>query len=342
MYRPFAVVLVQLLLLSMALSMALPATATTLPVVRVAALKFGTVNWELDVIRRHALDARHGFKLEVVELISHNGSAVSLQGGASDVIVTDWLWVARQFEAQRYYHYFPYSTAAGELLVPGDSDLVTLDDIEGKTLGVAGSSEDKTWLLFRAYTREVAGYDLADTVDEHFATPPLLNGLMQAGRLEAILTYWHYAAALKAQGYRSVLSLQDVLKQFGMVEPVPILGWVFKRDWGQANPALVNAFLAASYEAKSLLLNSDEEWQALRPSMHDMDQPLFEELRQGYRRGVPRHFSDGDKAAIDRVARIVATGRPPAPSSQSAENILPEEIFWQRFPADIFTANDER
>lgn len=342
MYRPFAVVLVQLLLLSMALSMALPATATTLPVVRVAALKFGTVNWELDVIRRHALDARHGFKLEVVELISHNGSAVSLQGGASDVIVTDWLWVARQFEAQRYYHYFPYSTAAGELLVPGDSDLVTLGDIEGKTLGVAGSSEDKTWLLFRAYTREVAGYDLADTVDEHFATPPLLNGLMQAGRLEAILTYWHYAAALKAQGYRSVLSLEDVLKQFGMVEPVPILGWVFKRDWGQANPALVNAFLAASYEAKSLLLNSDEEWQALRPSMHDMDQPLFEELRQGYRRGVPRHFSDGDKAAIDRVARIVATGRPPAPSSQSAENSLPEEIFWQRFPADIFTANDER
>ena len=338
MYRPLAVVVLQLLLLSLAL----PATATTVPVVRVAALKFGTVNWELDVIRRHALDARHGFKLEVVELISHNGSAVSLQGGATDVIVTDWLWVARQYDAQRYYHYFPYSTAAGELLVPGNSDFITLGDIAGKSLGVAGSSEDKTWLLFRAYSREMGGYDLADTVDEHFATPPLLNGLMQSGRLEAILTYWHYAAALKAQGYRSLLSLEDVLKQFGMVEPVPILGWVFKRDWGQANPALVNAFLAASYEAKSLLLNSDEEWQALRPSMHAMDQPLFEELRQGYRRGVPRHFSESDIAAIDRVARIVATGRPPVPASQSAQALLPEEIFWRGFAPDIFTASDDR
>ena len=117
---------------------------------------------------------------------------------------------------------------------------------------------------------------------------------------------------------------------------------MFKRDWGQANPELVNAFLAASYEAKSLLLNSDEEWQALRPSMHDMDQPLFEELRHGYRRGVPRHFSESDIAAIDRVARIVATGRPPAPASQSAQAMLPEEIFWRRFTPDIFTASDDR
>lgn len=338
MNRPLAVFLVQVLLLSMVL----PARGAPLPVVRVAALKFGTVNWELDVIRRNQLDLRHGFELEVVELISHNGSAVSLQGGATDVIVTDWLWVARQHESQRYYHYFPYSTAAGELLVPGESNLVTLEDLAGKTLGVAGGSEDKTWLLFRAHTREFGGYDLAERVDEHFATPPLLNGLVQSGRLEAILTYWHFAAALKAQGYRSLLSLEEVLTQFGMDEPVPILGWVFKRDWGQANPALVNGFLAASYEAKSLLLNSDEEWEALRPRMYETDQSLFEELRRGYRRGVPRRFTDDDIAAIDRVAHIVATGKPASPSSQSVGETLPQEIFWQQFSPDILAAGYEK
>ena len=47
---------------------AMPAMAEPLPVVRIGVLKFGTVNWELDVIRRHGLDRQHGFALEPTEL----------------------------------------------------------------------------------------------------------------------------------------------------------------------------------------------------------------------------------------------------------------------------------
>ena len=42
------------------------------------------------------LDNKNNFDLEIVELASKNAAAVALQGGAVDMIVTDWFWVSRQ------------------------------------------------------------------------------------------------------------------------------------------------------------------------------------------------------------------------------------------------------
>src|SRR3979411_3119174 len=72
---------VSLLLVVLAWLAAVPARAESLPVVRIGVLKFGTVNWELDVIRRHKLDRAHGFALEPTELAGKDGAAVALQGG---------------------------------------------------------------------------------------------------------------------------------------------------------------------------------------------------------------------------------------------------------------------
>jgi hypothetical protein len=64
--------------------------------VRVGALKFGTVNWELDVVRSHGLATREGVDLQVVPLASKGATNVAVQGGAVDLIVSDWIWVSRQ------------------------------------------------------------------------------------------------------------------------------------------------------------------------------------------------------------------------------------------------------
>src|SRR5579859_5132256 len=74
---------------AMAALAGLPARAADLPVVRVGVLKFGTVSWELDVLRRHGLDRAHGIVVEPLELAGKDGAAVALQGGAVDVILTD-------------------------------------------------------------------------------------------------------------------------------------------------------------------------------------------------------------------------------------------------------------
>lgn len=168
------------------------------PAVRVGALRFGTVNWELDVIDTHGLAAARGVVIEVVALASNSATQVALQGGAADVIVSDWIWVSRQRAAGHDYTFVPYSLAVGSLMVRPDAELQNLSDLEGKRLGVAGGPLDKSWLLLRAYTRHALGVDLAKLVEPNFAAPPLLNQLLLSGRLPAALTFWHYAAQLEA------------------------------------------------------------------------------------------------------------------------------------------------
>ncbi len=60
--------LVSFFLLAGALAVNGPAGAGGLAKVRAGVLTFGTVNWELDVIRHHGLDRKEGVELEVVGL----------------------------------------------------------------------------------------------------------------------------------------------------------------------------------------------------------------------------------------------------------------------------------
>ncbi|MFD2435791.1 hypothetical protein [Modicisalibacter luteus] len=46
-------------------------------------LKFGTVNWELQVVQEHALAEKRGIQIEVLPLASENALAVALQGAVS-------------------------------------------------------------------------------------------------------------------------------------------------------------------------------------------------------------------------------------------------------------------
>ena len=93
-------------------------TAYGAPVLRISVLKFGTVNWELDVIRHHKLDKKYGFRLDVTELAGTMATKVALQGGSADMIVTDWLWVTRQRMNGFDFTFSPFSSATGALIVP--------------------------------------------------------------------------------------------------------------------------------------------------------------------------------------------------------------------------------
>src|SRR5262245_23843364 len=82
-----------------------PATAGT---IKLGVLKFGTVNWELDVIKANGFDKAEGLDLEVVELANTGATTVALQAGAVDVIVTDWLWVTRQRADGARFTFVPF------------------------------------------------------------------------------------------------------------------------------------------------------------------------------------------------------------------------------------------
>ncbi|MGB5734027.1 MAG: ABC transporter substrate-binding protein, partial [Thiohalocapsa sp.] len=273
--------------------------------VRVGLLKFGTVNWEMAVVQDEGLDRKHGVEVEVTELASTNAVNVALQGGAVDLIVGDWIWVNRQRAEGRAFSFFPYSLAVGGLYARPDAGIDTLAALKGRKLGIAGGPVDKSWLLLQARARS-QGWDIAAEVEPVFGAPPLLNQFMLAGDLPAVLNYWHFGARLRAQGMRELIRVPDLLRELGVTQPVPMLGWVFAADWAERNPVAIRGFLAASYEAKRRLASDDALWQALRARTKAEDDATLVLLRDGYRGGIPANLTANGEPAAAEVFGILA------------------------------------
>lgn len=147
--RAFRTVILPIALITMPLF----SFSDELPTVRVGVLKFGTINWEMDVIKRHQLDQKAGVSLEVVPLASKNASSVALQGNAVDIILSDWVWVSRQRASGKTYTISPTSATAGGIYAASDIPMKSPCDVAGKKLGIAGGSVDKTG----CFTRPIAG-----------------------------------------------------------------------------------------------------------------------------------------------------------------------------------------
>ncbi|MGF1610582.1 MAG: ABC transporter substrate-binding protein, partial [Kiloniellales bacterium] len=249
---------------------------------RVGVLQFGTVSWGFDVVKTHGLDQAEGCEMEVRPFANNGATAVALQAGAVDMIVNDWIWVARQRAEGQGYSFVPYSTALGALMVPAGSAIAgpaDLANLRGKRLGIAGGPLDKSWLLLRALGRERFGIDLADEVEAVYAAPPLLNEQILAGRLEAVLTYWHYAARLDAAGLGRVQDVAGMARELGIGSEVPLVGYVFDEAWAAGHRESLLACFRALRAANHLLAESDAEWQRLRPLMRAEDEATFRALR---------------------------------------------------------------
>src|SRR5262250_2467733 len=105
--------------------------------IRIAAQKTGTLAWELDIIKAHGLDRQADLDIQVVELASTEAGKIALRSGSADLIVSDWLWVARERALGAKLLFYPYSSAVGAVMVKADSPLRQLDDLRGKVLAVA-------------------------------------------------------------------------------------------------------------------------------------------------------------------------------------------------------------
>ncbi len=276
------------------------------PTVRIGVLQFGTVGWELDVIKNHHLDEKERIKIEEVPLASKNATAVALQGGAVDVMVTDWIWVSRQRSSGLDYVFYPHSVVAGGVVVRPDSGIVSLTDLRGKKIGIAGGPVDKSWLLLRAYAKKTLGEDLAASVQPVYGAPPLLNELMLKGELPAVLTFWSFEARLKAKGMRQLFAIPDILRALGAAHEVPVIGWVFSEAWAKQHPDAIKGLLRASREAKQILATSDAEWTRLRPLMEAEDDATFTALRDSYREGIPKAPPAEDAASSRAVFAAMA------------------------------------
>ena len=306
---------------------ALPAVAAqqqSLGTMKVGVLKFGTVNWELDVIKHHRLDEKEGFTLEIQPFGGNDAADVALMGDAVNAIVEDWLWVSRQRADGVPVTWIPYSSSIGAVMVKADGPVRTLADLKGRKLGVAGGAIDKGWLLLQAYARDRAGIDLAKDAEPVYGAPPLLTEKLKSGELDAVLNYWNFSARLEAEGYRRLVEGGTVQEAFGAPATTPQLGYIFKQAFADENPALVEAFARASRGAKAVMKASDEEWRRLRPVTRAETDEVQAAFMRRYREGIVESWGEKErKAAADLYLvlaklggeKLVGKGRELAPGT---------------------------
>ncbi|WP_412555560.1 ABC transporter substrate-binding protein [Shimia sp. MIT1388] len=294
------------------------------PVLRASVLKFGTVNWELNTIKHHGFDAANGFDLEVQGVAGGSAAKVAFQGGEADVIVSDWLWVARQRAAGHDYVFIPYSKAVGGVMVGKDSSAQSLADLKGQKIGIAGGPLDKSWLILQAYAAKTHGVDLEADTEQVFAAPPLIFKSALSGEVGAAINFWHFLAKMEASGMRKLVDVSQAASELGLDPNTPLLGYVVKGDLVRDNPDLVNGLAAASRSAKELLASDDAEWDRLRDKMKAKSDAQFEALKAGFRAGIPAPGPVDEAAAARMLELMVELG---GEDLMGKADALPEGTF---------------
>jgi NitT/TauT family transport system substrate-binding protein len=272
----------------------------------VTTLKFGTVNWLLDTLAAEGLDEREGVQIVRQELASTQALTIALQAGDADLAVSDWPWAMRRRIDGEPFLFAPYSSALGSLMVGKDSKIEKLADLKGKKLGVAGGPLDKSWLLLRARAHAEVGGDIATMLEPVFGAPPLLSEQLRMGRVDAVLTYWNFAARLDAGGYRRLVDVSDIMVALGITPPPPLVGFVFRETMLASAESEVAGFFRAVAAANDILKSSDAAWERLRPSMQVKSDAEFTRLRDYFRAGVPAPWGEADLAAAQKLYGLLA------------------------------------
>ncbi|MGH6858082.1 MAG: ABC transporter substrate-binding protein [Methylocella sp.] len=293
---------------------------------RLGVQKTGTFAWELAIINERGLDRKAGLDLEVTELASPEAAKIALMGGAADMILGDWLWVARQRNLDRRLVFAPYSTALGAVMVPAASPIEDLAGLKGKNIAVAGGPLDKSWLLLQALAKE-SGQDIAAQANIIYGAPTLLYQKAANGELDATLNYWNFCVALESRGFRRLIGMDEVERRLGAKGPVAMVGYVFSEEFARTHAAALSQFFKIAAEARDILTHSGADWEKIAQQIGIAGKAELALYRQTYIDGIPRRPVAEEVADARALYRILA--RIGGPDLVGNAKEFDEGIFYQ-------------
>jgi NitT/TauT family transport system substrate-binding protein len=284
--------LIRLPLLGLALALSQPSLAADK--MRLAVQATGTTLWDLAVVSAFKLDKEAGLDLEVAELASTEAGKIALQGDSADLIVSDWLWAARERASGAKLLFYPASTGIGAVMTK-DPQIRGVKDLVGKKLGVAGGPLDKSWLLLKAFALK-QGVDLEKGATVLYGAPPLLAEKARQGEIDAVLEFWNFAVDLEAQGFARAIDMTEVEKSLGAQGGPIVTGFVFKESFAPTHRDALARFFAMMKKARALIAADETAWQAAAARIRTKDRPTLALYRRRYVEATPQ----GDPAAQRR------------------------------------------
>jgi len=269
--------------------------------IRLGVLSYGTANWELEIMRGMGRIETETYQLEIMPMANPQAGKIALQSGAVDMIVADWIWVSYQRGLGRDYVFYPYSNTTGALVVAKNSTIKTWQDLKSKKLAIAGGELDKNSLLLRALMQKKGQGDLFSSIEKVYGAPPLLTQQLTHQRVDALLTYWHYAARLEAQGYKVLMTGSDILQGLDIKQKVASIGYVFNETWANNHRAALQEFLQSTQQAKDALCSEDTSWNNIKSLIRAKTEQVSNVLRQRFCAGRVTSWGVKEQQAAGKI-----------------------------------------
>ncbi len=271
---------------------------------RLAVQATGTTVWDLAVVSAFKLDKEADLDLQVVELASTDAGKIAIQGDSADLIVSDWIWAARERANGVKLLFYPASTGIGAVMTK-NPEIGGVKDLLGKKLGVAGGPLDKSWLLLKASALK-QGVDLDRGATILYGAPPLLAEKARQGEIDAVLEFWNFAVELEAQGFRRPVEMTEVEKSLGAVGKPIVTGYVFKESFASRHEEALERFFAMMKKARALIASDDKAWQAAAGRIREKDKATLGLYRRRYVEATPEGDALDQQRDLSKLYAVLA------------------------------------
>ena len=221
----------------------------------------GTNSFVPFVIKKFALDAKHGFVLAPVPTTTTQAAITAIQAGGADVGTFGWNDIGRMMNnGVDVIGVAPFLRwGADFIVVPTASPIKTLADLKGKRVG-AGTKTALNWIIMRAVGEKEYGIDIEKEAIPYEGSPTLLRGLIENGQLDATHIFNSVEPSMVASGkFRPLAKISDLVHMFGLPD-TPFLLYAFDAKFAKAKPNDVRAFVAAYEDAVKILRSDDGVW----------------------------------------------------------------------------------
>lgn len=176
------------------------------------------------------------------------------------------------------------------LLVPGDSDVQAIEDLEGKSVAVNTLNNINDTVLKEGMRQAGGDRDAMNLVEVAF---PDMGGQLESGNVDAIMAVEPFATLAKNAGAREIFS-----PYAEPIEDLMIAGYFTNADKIESDPELVNAFVAAMKESQQFATDNPEMAKEILSEYTQIEPEVVEQLN------MPRFPQEIHRESTERIIEL--------------------------------------